>query len=255
MLPLPPVEPTLGHRVRVRLGRDYFVRIAGSEYSVDPVMIGRMVAVVASLDEVRITGDGRQGGFHARSWSSATTVIHADHIAAAARLSVTSNSLDHASRTQSVATSPHVRADRPNCVPRVRRQHRRLGRLMALQLTRTRTSRSPITRLRGRRHGSAKRPPASPTKPAKRAGSTSSISPRYSTAKSPVLPACVIARYEQVSLTFTDNLPFARSGRRVRRRKPSTAMIGRIVHLADVHNPNYDQSSSTSGGRSLCRRA
>jgi hypothetical protein len=36
MLPLPPVAPTLGHRSRVRLGRDYYVRVAGNDYSVDP---------------------------------------------------------------------------------------------------------------------------------------------------------------------------------------------------------------------------
>lgn len=86
MLALPPIAPTLGHHSRIRLGRDYFVRIAGSDYSVDPVMIGRMVAAVASLDDVTVTGDGRQLAHHARSWTSAATVLDADHVAAAARL-------------------------------------------------------------------------------------------------------------------------------------------------------------------------
>jgi len=86
MLPIPPVAPTLGHRVRVRLGRDYFVRVAGSDYSVDPVMIGRMVDAVGDLDAVTITGDGRRVGRHARSWVSAATAIDADHVKAAARL-------------------------------------------------------------------------------------------------------------------------------------------------------------------------
>lgn len=86
MLALPPVTPTLGHRTRVRLGRDYFVRIAGSDYSVDPVMIGRMVDAVADLETVTVAGDGRQLARHSRSWTSAATVIDADHVAAAARL-------------------------------------------------------------------------------------------------------------------------------------------------------------------------
>jgi len=86
MLPVPPLPPTLGHRSRVRLGRDYFVRIAGSDYSVDPVMIGRMVDVVASLDTVTITGDGRRVGDHVRAWLSASTVIDPAHVASAARL-------------------------------------------------------------------------------------------------------------------------------------------------------------------------
>jgi hypothetical protein len=86
MLPIPPVTPNLGHRARVRLGRDYFIRIAGSDYSVDPVMIGRMVEAVADLDAVTISSDGRRVGRHARSWVSAATVIDADHVATAARL-------------------------------------------------------------------------------------------------------------------------------------------------------------------------
>lgn len=86
MLSLPPIAPTLGHRSRIRLGRDYFVRIAGSDYSVDPVMIGRMVDAVAGLDDVVVTGDGRELAHHARAWSSAATVIDAEHVAAAARL-------------------------------------------------------------------------------------------------------------------------------------------------------------------------
>lgn len=86
MLPVPPVPPVLGHRVRILLGRDYFVRIAGSDYSVDPIAIGRMVHVVADLEHVRISGDGRRVGNHLRSWTSAATVIDADHVRSAGRL-------------------------------------------------------------------------------------------------------------------------------------------------------------------------
>lgn len=64
MLALPPVPPASGHRTRIRLGRDYFVRIAGSDYSVDPAVIGRLVEVAAELDTVTISSDGRLVGSH-----------------------------------------------------------------------------------------------------------------------------------------------------------------------------------------------
>ena len=54
MLPLPPVPLHLGWRNRIRLGRDYYVRLDTSDYSVDPTVIGRMVDVAADLDRVRV---------------------------------------------------------------------------------------------------------------------------------------------------------------------------------------------------------
>lgn len=86
MLALPPVTPVLGHRTRIRLGRDYFVRIAGSDYSVDPAAIGRLVDVVADLETVTITFDGRPMGHHVRSWVSTATVIDPRHVEVAAAL-------------------------------------------------------------------------------------------------------------------------------------------------------------------------
>jgi hypothetical protein len=59
MLPLPPVPPQVGWRHRVRLGRDYYVRLDASDYSVDPAVIGRMVDVTADLEQVRVRLDGR----------------------------------------------------------------------------------------------------------------------------------------------------------------------------------------------------
>jgi hypothetical protein len=41
MSALPPVSPAAGTASRVRLGRDYYVRIAGNDYSADPTVIGR----------------------------------------------------------------------------------------------------------------------------------------------------------------------------------------------------------------------
>jgi hypothetical protein len=71
MLPLPPVPLHLGWRERVRLGRDYYVRLDTSDYSVDPTAIGRMVDVSADLDQVRIRLDGRIVADHARLWAAA----------------------------------------------------------------------------------------------------------------------------------------------------------------------------------------
>ncbi|MEI2826923.1 MAG: hypothetical protein V9F04_11335 [Dermatophilaceae bacterium] len=53
MLPLPPVPPAVGWVNRVRLGRDYYVRIDSNDYSVDPAVIGRFVDVTADLSTRR----------------------------------------------------------------------------------------------------------------------------------------------------------------------------------------------------------
>ncbi|RZU33497.1 transposase [Blastococcus saxobsidens] len=86
MLPLPPVPLLLGWRERVRLGRDYYVRLAASDYSVDPIAIGRMVDVSADLDRVRVRLDGRMVGDHARAWARGTTVTDPAHVQTAAVL-------------------------------------------------------------------------------------------------------------------------------------------------------------------------
>lgn len=54
MLVLPPLAPPVGLRLRIRLPRDYYVRVFGNDYSVDPVAIGRLVDVVADLDQVTV---------------------------------------------------------------------------------------------------------------------------------------------------------------------------------------------------------
>ena len=74
MLPLPPVPLHLGWRERVRLGRDYYVRLDTSDYSVEPAAIGRMVDVSADLDRVRVRLDGRLMADHTRVWARGVTV-------------------------------------------------------------------------------------------------------------------------------------------------------------------------------------
>tara|TARA_R100000365_G_C2745770_1_gene74765 strand:+ start:3178 stop:3564 length:387 start_codon:yes stop_codon:yes gene_type:complete len=86
MLPLPPIPLELGWRERVRLGRDYYVRLDASDYSVDPQAIGRLVDVTADLDRVRVRLDGRTVADHARVWARGSTVTDPTHVETAKRL-------------------------------------------------------------------------------------------------------------------------------------------------------------------------
>jgi transposase len=85
MLRLPPLAPAHGFTARVRLPRDYYVRVAGNDYSVHPNAIGRMVEVSADLEAVRVRLDGRVVAEHQRSWGTALTLSDPEHVAAAAR--------------------------------------------------------------------------------------------------------------------------------------------------------------------------
>ena len=86
MLPLPPIPLHLGWRNRIRLGRDYYVRLDTNDYSVDPAMIGRMVDVAADLDRVRVRAEGRIVAEHARVWARGTTLTDPAHVQTAASL-------------------------------------------------------------------------------------------------------------------------------------------------------------------------
>jgi len=86
MLRLPPLAPAHGFTARVRLPRDYYVRVAGNDYSVHPTAIGRMVEVSADLEAVLVRLDGRVVAEHQRSWGTALIVTDAEHVAAAGRL-------------------------------------------------------------------------------------------------------------------------------------------------------------------------
>jgi len=86
MLPLPPIPLHLGWRNRIRLGRDYYVRIDTNDYSVDPSVIGRLVDVTADLDRVRVRADGRIVAEHERVWARGMTITDPAHVETAARL-------------------------------------------------------------------------------------------------------------------------------------------------------------------------
>ena len=86
MLPLPPIPLHLGWRNRIRLGRDYYVRIDTNDYSVDPRAIGRIVDVAADLERVRVRLDGRIIADHARVWARGMVITDPAHRDAAAVL-------------------------------------------------------------------------------------------------------------------------------------------------------------------------
>ena len=52
MMVFPPVLPDPSWRFTTRLPRDHYVRLAGNDYSVDPVAVGRMVQVHADTTTV-----------------------------------------------------------------------------------------------------------------------------------------------------------------------------------------------------------
>jgi len=86
MLTLPPLAPPIGLTQRVRLGRDYYVRVDTVDYSVDPRFIGRFVDVTASLNEVSVVCDGHVVARHTRSWAKQGVVTDPDHRATAVQM-------------------------------------------------------------------------------------------------------------------------------------------------------------------------
>lgn len=86
MLALPPAVLHLGWRNRVRLGRDYYVRLDTNDYSVDPAVIGRLVEVSGDLDRVKVRADGRLVADHARMWARGQTITDPAHVQSAAVL-------------------------------------------------------------------------------------------------------------------------------------------------------------------------
>lgn len=80
MTALPPHPPATGLQARVRLGRDYYVRLDGNDYSVDPRMIGRLVDVTATLTRVIVVCDGTAVADHERCWASGAVVTDPAHV-------------------------------------------------------------------------------------------------------------------------------------------------------------------------------
>ncbi|TDK98109.1 IS21 family transposase [Mycobacterium paragordonae] len=86
MLALPPVPPVVDTVVQLRLGRDYYVRVAGNDYSVDPGAIGQLVEVRTTLTHVWVSRAGRQLAAHDRCWAARQTLTDPAHVETAAAL-------------------------------------------------------------------------------------------------------------------------------------------------------------------------
>jgi len=83
MVPLPPFDPQVGLTHRVRLGRDYYVRLDTCDYSIDPRVIGRFVDLTASATIVTALCEGQIVARHERSWAKAAVVTDPAHAASA----------------------------------------------------------------------------------------------------------------------------------------------------------------------------
>ena len=84
MMSLPPIEVgQLGWHAKVRLPRDYYVRVDTNDYSVDPSVIGRRVDVHAGLDRVQVRCEGRLVADHQRCWAANQTITDPEHRKAA----------------------------------------------------------------------------------------------------------------------------------------------------------------------------
>lgn len=86
MLPLPPVTPPIGLNHRVRLARDYYVRVDTVDYSVDPRVIGRFIDVSATPEDVLASCDGEVVARHRRCWAKDGVITDPAHVAVAAAL-------------------------------------------------------------------------------------------------------------------------------------------------------------------------
>lgn len=88
MLPLPPVVPPIGLVQRIRLTRDYYVRVDTNSYPVHPKVIGKFVDVTASLTTVQVTCDGTVVAKHDRCWGKHHNLTDPAHKETAHRLRV-----------------------------------------------------------------------------------------------------------------------------------------------------------------------
>jgi transposase len=86
MGPPPPVPPGAGFTTTARLGRDYYLRVLGNDYSIDPNMIGRIVTVQAGLHRVEAFAGGAVVADHERCWGRRATITDPAHVQAAQRL-------------------------------------------------------------------------------------------------------------------------------------------------------------------------
>lgn len=87
MTVLPPYPPQVGVIRQVRLPRNYYVAVDANRYSVDPVMINRIVTVTADLERVIVRGPGGAVvAEHLRVWGAHQTITDPQHAATAKQM-------------------------------------------------------------------------------------------------------------------------------------------------------------------------
>jgi transposase len=86
MTVLPPVAPHVGLTHRIRLARDYYVRVDANDYSVDPRVIGRFVDIAASPTRVEVFCDNEPVAGHDRSWARHLVITDPAHVATAHKM-------------------------------------------------------------------------------------------------------------------------------------------------------------------------
>ncbi|UYY83519.1 IS21 family transposase [Arthrobacter sp. YA7-1] len=80
MRPIPALHPHFGFQTRIRLGRDYYVRVLSNDYSVDPSAIGRLIDIRADLATVTAHLGPRLLASHERSWGQRGTITDPEHL-------------------------------------------------------------------------------------------------------------------------------------------------------------------------------
>ncbi|MCZ7664923.1 MAG: hypothetical protein M5U22_19265 [Thermoleophilia bacterium] len=77
--PLPALWPDTSVKIRTRVSRDCFVRVAGADYSVPPAFASRAVSVHLTLEWVTVFGEGRALVGHSRTFVPADVVVAPGH--------------------------------------------------------------------------------------------------------------------------------------------------------------------------------
>lgn len=86
MAVLPPMPPVTGFKHRVRISRDYYVRLDRNDYSVHPSMIGRLVDFTLTMDRVIGVCDQQVVADHPRCWAKHQVITDPEHVQVAATL-------------------------------------------------------------------------------------------------------------------------------------------------------------------------
>lgn len=86
MTQLPPIPPATGFAHRMRISRDYYVRLDRNDYSVHPSMIGRLVDFTLTLDRVIGVCDRQIVADHPRCWAKHQVITDPEHVQVASTL-------------------------------------------------------------------------------------------------------------------------------------------------------------------------